>query len=287
MKAQQIIIITGTSGSGKSTALDVLEDAGFYCIDNMPVALLPKLLKLPLENITEIQGLAFVMDMRDRSFISEYESVFRTLARKKTILRILFLEADEKILLRRFKETRRQHPLSQNKGLLESIRDEMAQLSGLRTAADNIINTSHYTVHELRPVILDIAEKFRKLAPMQIHVMSFGFKFGVPQEADMVIDVRFLANPHFVPELGPLTGESEAVKAFVLNQEETRIFMDKFLGMLDYLIPLYEKEGKSYLTIAVGCTGGRHRSVAVARAIFGNVEKSGKRVVITHRDISQ
>lgn len=286
MQNQQIIIITGYSGSGKSTALAALEDAGFYCIDNMPVALLPKFLDLQLKSITEISGLAFVMDMRDRTFLSESGAIF-TLLQQEHHFSILFLEADEKTLLRRYRETRRQHPLSQGKNLQENIRNEMEQLRQLRVSADKIIDTSHYNVHELRAVILELAEKYRKSVPMRIHVISFGFKYSVPQEADMVIDVRFLANPHFVPELQPLDGDAKNVRSFVLEQEDAQMFLGKYLDLLDYLIPLYEKEGKSYLTIAVGCTGGRHRSVAIARVVYETIRKKGKRVDITHRDVNQ
>ena len=282
-----IMIITGCSGSGKSTAIAALEDTGYYCVDNMPVVLLPKFIELPIESDSEIQGLAFVMDLREKTFLSKYKSVFESLKKKGYDLKILFLEADEKILLQRYSQTRRHHPLSQGKNLLDNIRAEHEQMKELRIAADNIINTSHYNVHELRSTILDIAQKSKELAPMSINIMSFGYKYGIPHNADLIIDVRFLANPYFVHKLKDLDGETHEIKDYLLNNNETRIFLKKYLDLLDYLIPLYEKEGKAYLTVAVGCTGGRHRSVAIARFVFEHIEKLGKDIEITHRDLTQ
>ena len=287
MKNFNIIIITGCSGSGKSTAIAVLEDAGFYCVDNMPVALLPKFMEIPIESASEIAGLAFVMDLREKSFLSAYKAIFKSLEQKGYNFEILFLEADEEILLQRYSQTRRHHPLSQGKSLIESIRAEQEALKELRKTADRIINTSNYNVHELKSVILDIAQKSKKLTPLRINIVSFGFKYGIPQDADLIIDVRFLANPYFVPELKDLDGETQKVKDYVLNNNETRIFLKKYLDLLDYLIPLYEKEGKAYLTITVGCTGGRHRSVTIACSIFKHLNKPGRQIEITHRDIGQ
>ncbi len=288
MKNLKLIIITGLSGSGKSTAIAAFEDANFYCVDNMPVDLLPKFLELPIEeHAFEIAGLVFVMDLREKGFLSKYSSVFESIRQKGYNFEILFLEADEKILLQRYSQTRRQHPLSQNKSLLDGIKAEKEQLKDLREKADRVINTSQYNVHELKSIVLDIAQKNKKLAPMRINIQSFGYKYGIPHGADLIIDVRFLANPYFVPELKDLDGEAEEVKNFVLNNEETNIFLEKYLDLLDYLIPLYEKEGKAYLTIAVGCTGGMHRSVTIAQTIYEYIDKQGKQVGITHRDIRQ
>jgi len=288
VKNLKIIIITGLSGSGKSTAIAAFEDANFYCVDNMPVDLLPKFLELPIEeHAFEIAGLVFVMDLREKGFLSKYSSVFGSIRQKGYNFEILFLEADEKILLQRYSQTRRQHPLSQNKSLLDGIKAEKEQLKDLREKADRVINTSQYNVHELKSIVLDIAQKNKKLAPMRINIQSFGYKYGIPHGADLIIDVRFLVNPYFVPELKDLDGEAEEVKNFVLNNEETNIFLEKYLDLLDYLIPLYEKEGKAYLTIAVGCTGGMHRSVTIAQTIYEYIDKQGKQVGITHRDIRQ
>ncbi|MDD2388946.1 MAG: RNase adapter RapZ [Desulfobacterales bacterium] len=287
MKNLSIHIITGLSGSGKSTAIDAFEDAGFYCVDNMPVALLPKLLKLPLENDSELSGFAFVMDLREKGFLTKYPPVFKFLNQQGYHYSILFMEADEDALVKRYSQTRRHHPLTQCGNLLESIRAEKEQLKALRIAADKIIDTSRFNVHELKAVIFDIAQQSKKFAPMQINVLSFGFKYGIPREADLVIDVRFLSNPFFIPELKPLNGESPEIQNFVLNNPETRIFLQKYLDLLDFLIPLFEKEGKAYLTIAVGCTGGRHRSVTIAKAIYKHLLSGQHTINITHRDIEQ
>ena len=285
MKKLKIIIITGRSGSGKSTAIAAFEDAGYYCVDNMPVALLPKFLELPIKSNSEIAGLAFVMDLREKSFLSRYSSIFKSLKKKGHQFEILFLDADEETLLKRYSQTRRHHPLSQDKSLLEGIRTEQKQLKDLKIAADKIINTSHFNVHELKSVISDIAQKSKNFAPMKINILSFGFKYGIPHEADLVMDVRFLSNPHFVPELKNLDGKNERVKNYVLDNDEARRFLKKYLDMLDYLIPMYEKEGKAYLTIAVGCTGGRHRSVTISEAVFEHIKKPDMQIIITHRDI--
>jgi UPF0042 nucleotide-binding protein len=283
----KIIIVTGLSGSGKSTAVAAFEDAGFYCVDNMPVDLLPKFLELPIESDSELKGLAFVMDLREKGFLTKYEAIFDSLKQKGYNFEILFLEADEQILQQRYSQTRRQHPVSQGKSVLAGIRAEREMLEDLKKVADNVINTSHYNVHELKSIIFNIAQKSINLAPMRINIVSFGFKYGVPHDADLIIDVRFLANPYFVPELKALDGESPTVKNYVLNNEEARKFLDKYFDLLDYLIPLYEKEGKAYLTIAIGCTGGRHRSVVIAQVIFDHIKKPGRQIAISHRDIGQ
>jgi UPF0042 nucleotide-binding protein len=261
-----------------------LEDAGFYCVDNMPVELLPKFLELPIEQDSEILGVALVMDLREKGFPEKYQAIFNELKQNGYYFEILFLEAEEVVLVQRYSTTRRQHPLSLGKSLLEGIRTEKHQLKDLRSAADLVINTSKFNVHELKSKILDIAQKSKKLVPMRINVLSFGFKYGIPYDADLIMDVRFLVNPYFIPELKELDGETQEIKAFVLEHPETRTFLTKYLAFLDYLIPLYEKEGKAYLTIALGCTGGRHRSVAIARAVFEHIRAKGKTVGLNHRD---
>jgi UPF0042 nucleotide-binding protein len=252
----------------------------------MPVALLPKFLELPIESDSEIAGLAFVMDLREKSFLSRYSFVFDSLKKKGYRFEILFLEADEETLLKRYSQTRRHHPLSQDKSLLEGIRIEQEQLKNLKITADRIIDTSRYNVHNLKSVINYIAQQSKNFAPMKINILSFGFKYGTPHDASLIMDVRFLANPYFVPELKALNGKNPEIKNYVLNNDEARRFLKKYLDLLDYLIPSYEKEGKSYLTIAIGCTGGRHRSVSIAEAIFEHIKKPGRQIIITHRDIN-
>ena len=287
MRNLNITIITGYSGSGKSTAIAAFEDAGFYCVDNMPVILLPDFLKLSVERADEIAGLAFVMDLREKRFLSEYVSVFESLRKKGYKYETIFLEANEKTLLQRYSQTRRHHPLSRNGSLLESIRAEKEKLKDLRKVADRVIETSYYSAHELKAVVFRIVQTYTKLSPIKINVMSFGFKYGIPNYADLIIDVRFLVNPFFDPKLKILDGEAEETKKYILNNNDTRIFLQKYLDLLDYLIPLYEKEGKAYLTLAVGCTGGRHRSVTIARSIFNHISGQEKQVEISHRDIDQ
>jgi UPF0042 nucleotide-binding protein len=216
VKKLKIIIITGLSGSGKSTAISAFEDAGFYCVDNMPVALLPKFLELPIESDSEIAGLAFVMDLREKSFLSRYPFVFDSLKEKGYRFKILFLEADEETLLKRYSQTRRHHPLSQDKSLLEGIRIEQDQLKDLKITADKIIDTSRYNVHKLKSVINYIAQQSKIFAPMKINILSFGFKYGTPHDASLIMDVRFLANPYFVPELKALNGKSPDIQNYVL-----------------------------------------------------------------------
>jgi RNase adapter protein RapZ len=287
MHSPTIIIITGYSGSGKSTALAALEDAGFYCVDNMPVALLPKFLALVPETDPEIAGLGFVMDLREKGFIDKYPTIFNSLRKKGFQLNIIFLESDEQTLIQRYSQTRRQHPLAQGRSVPEGIRSERDQLLELRRAACQVINTSSFNVHELKSDIFEIAQKSRKIPTIAINILSFGFKYGIPSDADLVIDVRFLSNPYFVPELKSLNGESEKIKEFIMSDPNTSVFLEKYLNLLDWLIPLYKKEGKAYLTIATGCTGGQHRSVTVAKAIFEHINRVEKQVRLTHRDINQ
>ena len=280
-----IIIISGLSGSGKSTAIKALEDVGYFCVDNLPVVLLPKFLELRTGSESEISKLALVMDIREKGFLSSYSEILDRLRSQGYQFEILFLEASEEILLRRYSQTRMQHPLAKGKSILEAIRDEEEQLKGLKQIANKVIDTSHYNVHELKAVILGHVLKVVHTGHLEVHVLSFGYKYGVPYDADLVIDVRFLPNPYFVPELRGLDGTASRVRTFVEKWDETIIFLKKYLDLLDYLVPLYKKEGKSHLTIAVGCTGGRHRSVVIADEIFQHLKKKIDRINLVHRDI--
>jgi UPF0042 nucleotide-binding protein len=281
----KITIITGLSGSGKTTAINALEDAGFFCIDNLPVILLPRFLKLKSKANSEVIKLALVMDLREREFLQQYPKIFQDLSEEGYRFEIIFLEASTETLLRRYSQTRRKHPLSEGKSLLEGIEAEQEALKGLRDLADLIIDTSNYNVHQLKEIILTHALKEVPEKRMKIYILSFGYKHGIPYDADIVIDVRCLPNPHFVEELKNLNGTSREVKQFMDGQEETQQFLKRYLDLLFYLIPLYEKEGKSALTIAVGCTAGRHRSVSIAETIFEELKKTNNIITVTHRDI--
>lgn len=288
MKNTPIIIITGESGSGKSVALNAFEDCGFYCVDNMPAALLPKFLELPLsKEPEEIAGLAFGMDLREKGFIKDYPQVFSFLKENDYFHKIIFLKASEETLIKRYSQTRRHHPFSKDSNLLEGIRHEKELLSTLETESDIIIDTSNYTVHELKAEISSIASGYTSIKEMRIDFISFGFKYGIPKDIDLLIDVRFLPNPYFVPELKDQTGEDEEVKKFVLNNQRAKKFLKKYIELLDYLIPLYKREGKAYLTLGVGCTGGRHRSVAVSRYLFEYISRHAAKSGILHRDITR
>ena len=285
MKKIDAIIVTGLSGSGKSTVIDALEDAGYFCVNNMPVLLLPKFLELRSGSASEVRKLAFGMDLREKEFIEKHDEVYKLLLEQGYDLRVIFLEASEDVLLKRFSQTRRRHPVFHEGGLLESIRAEKEQLQTLKGFADRIIDTSNFTVHQLRDVMVQYADHGIKLKNMRISILSFGFKYGIPIEADLMLDVRFIPNPYFVPELKKLSGIDERVQQFVKKWPETSVFFNKYFSFLEYVIPLYEKEGKSYLTIAVGCTGGRHRSVTIAEDIYSRLKSMDMACTLSHRDI--
>ncbi len=280
------LIITGLSGSGKSTVMRALEDAGFHCIDNLPPVLMPRFLELCTASSAEITKIAMVMDVRQRLFLKEYPAIFRELKEQGQEITILFLESSDEVLVRRYNETRRQHPLAERGTVLEGIHKEREMLSDLRTLADEIIDTSNLSIHQLRNMI---SELFRTAGQRKMHVIltSFGYKYGVPTDADLVIDVRFLPNPFFINKLRDLSGNDSAVCDYVMNNEAAAKFQDKFFDLIAFLTPLYEQEGKSYLTICVGCTGGRHRSIAVANRLQRFLWEKGYQVQIIHRDLGK
>lgn len=288
MKNTPIIIITGESGSGKSTALDAFEDYGFYCVDNMPLILLPKFLEIPINKKAEgLNGIAFGMDLRERRFTTDFPETIGFLKKNHYIYKTLFLTADENTLIKRYSQTRRHHPLSKNASLTDGIKLEKILLQKLKQESDKVIDTTNYNVHELKSEIRRIASKYTKTKNMRIDIVSFGFKYGVPNGTDLLMDVRFLPNPYFVSDLREKTGEDEGVKDFVLTKNRTQKFLEKFTDLLDYLIPLYKKEGKAYLTIGIGCTGGKHRSVVISRYLFEYINKHATSSGILHRDITR
>ncbi len=287
MQKITIIIITGLSGSGKSTAIRALEDLGFFCVDNLPPVLLPKFIELCKASSGEFSKIAMVMDIRERIFLKEYPDIFKDLQEKGQKIKVLFLESSDEILVRRFKETRRQHPLAKKGSVLEGIKKERDKLSDLRMLASEIIDSSNFTVHQLRELITQLFSKFPEERRMIIILTSFGYKFGIPYDADLVMDVRFLPNPFFVSELRNLSGNDERVYNYVMKNEIAENFQNKFIALINFLIPHYEKEGKTYLNVGVGCTGGQHRSVAVINCLERLISKKKYQLRIIHRDLGK
>lgn len=285
MGKPKLLVITGMSGAGKTLALHALEDAGFFCVDNLPPRLLPTLVDLCSQSRQPIGKVALVADVRGGEFFRDLTNAIERLRSESYEVRIFFLEANDEVLVQRYKETRRKHPLSDDGyDLLQAIQAEREQLAEIRAIADEVIDTSGLTPHQLRDEI------FRRLqisdgTTMLIKVVSFGFKYGLPADADLVFDVRFLPNPNYDPKLRPLTGQDEEVKQFVLSQPETQEFLSHLKTLLEFSLPFYRREGKSYLTIAIGCTGGKHRSVVLAEAIAEIIAKQGFNCSISHRDI--
>jgi UPF0042 nucleotide-binding protein len=287
MKNLRIVIITGLSGSGKSTALRALEDIGFFCVDNLPVVLLPRFLKIQFNDSKVITKVAMVMDLREKSFLEKYTRIFTKLKSMGYKLEILFLDSSDDALLHRFSETRRVHPLSVKGSVMEGINLEREKLSPLKQMADKVIDTTSYNVHQLKDVVQRHFISSSASQRMIIHVTSFGYRYGVPADADIVFDVRFLANPYFVEELKYYNGHHQDVRDYVLLSDESKIFIQKLSDMMAFLIPLYEKEGKARLNIALGCTGGRHRSVVMANQIGSYFSDKNYIVTINHRDINK
>lgn len=280
----ELVIITGLSGSGKGTVLKALEDHGYYSVDNLPLGLIPKFAELTQDS-PNIRRAALVVDIRERDQLHRLPEIIARLKRKLRT-HLVFLDADDDALVRRYSETRRPHPLGGARSVLRSVQLERRQLAGIRAVADYVINTSELNVHELRRKIV---ETFcaQDETGLQIYVMSFGFKHGVPPESDLVFDVRFLPNPNYIPELKRLTGRHAAVARYVKSFPQTLEFLERVTSLLAFLIPYYSAEGKSYLTISFGCTGGRHRSVMIASEIRRRLGKAGYSVRLSHRDIDK
>ena len=283
-----LIILTGLSGAGKSTALNVFEDLGFFCVDGLPSSMVSRLVDLfARENPAQYRGMALGMDIRQQRFIEEWNQTLEWFEARRICPRIIFLEADQDTLIRRYATTRRPHPLeSTEMGLEHALNKEQELLSPLRRDAEMVIDTSSYSIHDLRRHLQD-EWKFLSDAVhgLRIHIISFGFKYGVPKEADLVFDLRLLPNPYFVDELRPFSGKEEPVSHFVLKTEPGQTFIQKFIDFLGYVLPLYAREGRFRLALALGCTGGRHRSVAVAEKVFADLSNMKYQVSIEHRHL--
>ena len=281
-----IVIITGLSGSGMSSATNAFQDLGYFCVDNLPITMLPTFGRLVSDDDEKgIRRAALVIDIREGGFLADFDKqldVLRALGLKVTVL---FFEASDDVLQYRFSETRRPHPAEKGQGLLAAIRDERQAMSRIRAHADQIIDTSDHTVHTLRSFLLERFSPDRQGTPMRVQVMSFGHKYGNPGDLELLFDVRHLPNPHFIPELKRLSGHDSRVVKYLRSQEEVQETLKRFTDLLSYLLPLYKREGKSYVTVGIGCTGGRHRSVMIANALARSLRRAGFDAHASHRDV--
>jgi UPF0042 nucleotide-binding protein len=286
-RAARFVVVTGMSGAGKSQAIRALEDLGYFCVDNLPIALIPTFAELTLGGQGDIKRAAVVVDVREGRALARFPAIYRRLKLQSPIgIRLVFLDAADTALLRRFSETRRPHPLAKGRSVTEAVSHERRQLEPLRRLADQVLDTSALNVHELRRRILESTGGGDKTLPLVVNIVSFGFRHGVPADADLVFDVRFLPNPHFVMALRPWTGRSRRVSRYVLRAPAARKFLTHCAALLKFLVPQYKAEGKSYLTVAIGCTGGRHRSVAIAEALAGRLRRiRGIELRVRHRDV--
>jgi len=283
--SRQLVILTGLSGSGKGSVLNTFEDLGFYCVDNLPVALIPTFGELYEEGRGEVGRAALLVDAREGEQIEKLPGIYRKLASEHPA-QLVFVEATDEALLRRFNETRRPHPLGQGDPVIQGIRKERRRMAPIRRLADVVIDTTKFTVHDLRQFVIDRFQNPGR-RPLLVSVVSFGFRYGIPADADLVFDVRFLPNPHFVPRLRPFSGKDPRVARYIRSFPQTGEFLRRIESLLAYLIPHYIREGKSYLTVALGCTGGRHRSVALAEVIRRVLQRKGYAAKVVHRDLDK
>jgi len=281
-----IVIITGLSGSGMSSATNAFQDLGYFCVDNLPVTMLPTFGRLVNDDDEKgIKRAALVIDIREGEFLADFEKQLEALRALGLKVSVLFFEASDDVLQYRFSETRRPHPAEKGQGLLAAIRDERQAMSTLRDHADQIIDTSEHTVHSLRRFLLERFSLDREGAQMRVQVMSFGHKYGNPGDLELLFDVRHLPNPHFVPELKRLSGHDRRVVQFLRSSDEVKETLQRFTDLLSYLLPLYKREGKSYVTVGIGCTGGRHRSVMIANELARSLRRAGFDAHASHRDV--
>ena len=280
----EFVIITGMSGAGKSQAMKAMEDIGYYCMDNLPPALLPKFAELCYQSKRSIDKIAVVVDIRGGIFFEDLFKSLEALNKKGLKYRILFLDAQDNVLIKRYKELRRPHPLNPNGRIIEGIYEERGLLQEVKKRSDYIIDTSNLTIGMLKEEIGKVFIEGKEFRKLTISVVSFGFKYGILLDADLVFDVRFIPNPYYIKELKELTGEDESVRNYVFAWEQTKAFTTKLTDMLEFLIPYYIKEGKTQLIVGIGCTGGKHRSVAIANYIGNKLKKNGHRAIVSHRD---
>lgn len=290
--APDIVIITGLSGSGMSSATNAFEDLGYFCVDNLPLTMLPTFARLVRseaddEEKAHIERAALVINIREGKFLTEFSAKLSELKRQRLNVFVLFLEATNEVLQRRFSETRRPHPADGGDGLLEAIREERAAMAQIRTMADLIIDTSEHNVHSLRRRLVQRFSPNEEGTPMSVQILSFGHKYGNPRDVELLFDVRHLANPFFVPELRDLSGHDRRIVQYLEAEPEVKETLKRFGDLLDYLLPLYQREGKSYVTVGIGCTGGRHRSVMIANALARRLRRAGFEARAMHRDVGK
>ncbi|MGH7370513.1 MAG: RNase adapter RapZ [Candidatus Methylomirabilales bacterium] len=283
----EFIIVTGMSGAGKSQAIKTLEDLGVFCVDNLPATLIPTVADLCAHSERRVKRVAFVVDVREGEFLGPLQDVLATLRQHGHIIRVLFLEADDQVLLRRFSESRRPHPLAPQGSVLRGISLERERMASLKAEADMVVDTSDLTIHDLRRLVVAAFRDDRPGSKTAITFVSFGYRHGLPPDADLVIDLRCLPNPHFREELRPLTGRDPKVAKFLLDDHEAQSYLEELLTFLRFALPYYLREGRAYLTIALGCTGGRHRSVSAAEFLAQQLQGDGREVGVRHRDIDK
>ena len=283
MKDDRFLIITGISGSGKTVVSHFLEDLGYYCVDNIPAKLIPSLVDLWMRKEVEIAKVALVVDMREPGFLTDFPKVFDQI-KKKVRPRLIFLDSSDETLLKRFSESRRPHPLTRKKSVIEGIRLERKRLDPIKKMADEVFDTSSTNISQLKELLTRRLVKGKR-PTLQIALISFGYKYGIPLDSDLILDTRFLPNPFYIEGLRNKTGKSQQVRDYVLNSDETREFLQKLCEFTDYLIPKFVAEGKSYLTVSIGCTGGRHRSVVIADEMRDYLRKKRYDIKVYHRDV--